>query len=158
MNQQLKQNELKEPQIQLVDWLEFPTVERLPPRKTPYYGLGPITENEGTINGTYAVIRNIFINQLGYNPDTDFDGPLRLVYGDQKTVLVQVVKKEQAEAALPYDKGNWLLPIPGLFHWRTNYIDTIHELYSGMEVAADETTLYYNKNFMGCVPQKPISP
>jgi hypothetical protein len=152
MDQPPKQAGSMKPQIQLVDWPEFPAVERLPPRKTSNYGLGPITENEGTIDGTYAVIRNIFIDQLGYNPDTDFDGPLRLVYGDQKTVsLIQVVKKEQKEATLPYDRCNWLLPIPGLFHWRTNYMDMIHELYSGTESAADETTLHHNKNFLGCV-------
>ena len=140
------------PRTEMVDWPEFPAIERLPPRKTPNYGLGPITENEGTIDGTYAVIRNIFVNQLGYNPDIDFDGPLRLAYGDQKTVsLIQVVKKEQAEATLPYDRCKWMLPIPGLFHWRTNFMDMIHELYSGTEVAADETTLHHNKNFLGCV-------
>jgi hypothetical protein len=142
----------KNTRIQMADWPAFPTVERLPTCKTAHYGLGPITENEGTINGTYAVIEDIFINQLGYNPDTDFDGPLRLVYGDQKTVsLIQVVKKEQIKATLPYDRCHWLLPIPGLFHWRTNYMDMIHELYSGTEAAADETTLHHNKNFLGCV-------
>jgi hypothetical protein len=101
----MNQTGLMKPRIQLVDWPEFPSVERLPPHKTPHYGLGPITENEGTISGTYAVIRNIFIDQLGYNLDSDFDNPMRLVYGDQKTVsLIQAVKKEQTRARLLFDK------------------------------------------------------
>jgi hypothetical protein len=35
---------------------EFPSVERLAPRRTPHFGLGPILENEGTIEGTYEVL------------------------------------------------------------------------------------------------------
>lgn len=75
--------------------------------------------------------------------------PLRLVYGDRKTVsLIQVVKKEQAEPTLPYEICNSLLPIPGLFHWRTNYMDMIHELYSGTEAAADEMDLDDHRSYL----------
>jgi len=73
-------------QVILTDWPDLPSVERLPPRKTPHYSLGPILENEGTISGTYSVIDIIFTEQLGYNPAADFNGRLHLVYGDQKTV------------------------------------------------------------------------
>jgi hypothetical protein len=55
--------------------------------------------NEGTIEGTYKVIENIFLEQLGDNSDTDFETRLQLVYGDQKTVsLINTVKKQRAEA------------------------------------------------------------
>jgi len=139
-------------QVILTDWPDLPSVERLPPRKTPHYSLGPILENEGTISGTYSVIDIIFTEQLGYNPATDFDGRLHLIYGDQKTVsLVRTVQKERLDATLLYDKFNWLLAVPGLFHWRTNYIDMIHDSYSGSEYAAVESTLYHNKNYLGCV-------
>ena len=138
--------------VVLTDWPELPSIKRLPPRKTPHYGLGPIMENEGTISGTYSVVDNIFKTQLGYNRTEDFIGWLRLVYGDQKTVsLICAVLKEREEATLPYDKCDWLLAIPGLFHWRTNYMDMIHDTYSGSEYAAVESTLYHNKNCLGCV-------
>ncbi len=136
----------------LTDWPELPSIERLPPRKTPHYGLGPILENEGTISGTYSVINAIFSGQLGYDRSKDFIDRLRLVYGDQKTIsLIRAVQKERQEATLPYDKCDWLLPIPGLFHWRTNYMDMIHDAYTGSEHAGTESTLCHNKNFLGCV-------
>jgi hypothetical protein len=138
--------------VALTDWPELPSVERLSPRRTPHYGLGPILENEGTISGTYSVIDIVFTEQLGYNRAEDFGERLHLVYGDQKTVsLIHTVQKERQEATLPYDKYDWLLAVPGLFHWRTNYLDMIHDTYSGFEHAAVESTLYHNKNFLGCV-------
>jgi hypothetical protein len=138
--------------VVLIDWPELPSIERIPPRKTPHYGLGPILENEGTISGTYSVIDIIFTEQLKYNPAEDFGGRLHLVYGDQKTVsLIRAVQKERQQATLLYDKYDWLLGVPGLFHWRTNYMDMIHDTYSGSEHAAVESTLYHNKNYLGCV-------
>jgi hypothetical protein len=136
----------------LTGWPELPTVERLPPRKTPHYGLGPILENEGTISGTYSVIDTVFTEQLGYNPEKDLDRRLHLVYGDQKTVsLIHAVQRERREATLWFDQYRWLLAIPGLFHWRTNYMDMIHDTYSGSEHSAIESTLYHNKNYLGCI-------
>lgn len=136
----------------LPDWPELPTIERLSPRKTPHYALSPILENEGTIAGTYNVIDAIFTGQLKYDCEKDFDGTLIPVYGDQKTFsLLRTIQKERQEAALQYDRFNWFLPVPGLFHWRTNYMDMIHETYSGPEYAAVESTLHHNKNHLGCV-------
>jgi hypothetical protein len=104
-------------QVVLTDWPELPSIEHLPPRKTPHYGLGPILENEGTISGTYSVIDIVFTEQLGYNRAEDFGGQLHLVYGDQKTVsLIHIVQKERQEATLLYNKYDWLLAVPGLFH------------------------------------------
>jgi len=140
---------------ELVDWPKFPNVDCLLPQKTVHYSLGPILENEGTIDGTYQVIDKVFTDQLGYNQSDNFDDILYLVYGDQKTVsLIQAVQKERRRftASTPsYDKYDWILPIPGLFHWRTNYMDMIHHLYSGSESNSVSSTLHHNKNFMGCV-------
>jgi hypothetical protein len=84
--------------------------------------------------------------------EKESDGPLWLVLGDQKTVsLVRTVQKERQEAGHRYDQCNWLLPIPGLFHWRTNYVDMIHDTYSGSGYAATESTLYHNKNVLGYI-------
>ena len=38
----------------------FPSVERLEPRKTPNFNLGPLLENGETIEGTFQVIDKIF--------------------------------------------------------------------------------------------------
>ena len=104
------------------------------------------------ISGTYSIIDIVFTEQLGYNHAKDFGGQLHLVYGDQKMVsLICTVQKERQEATLPYNKYDWLLAVPGLFHWRTNYMDMIHDTYSGSEHAAVESTLYHNKNYLGCV-------
>ena len=98
---------------------------------------------------TYNVIDRVFQEELGYDRAKDFDEQLYLVYGDQKTVsLVQTVHRERVETKDCYDDFNWILSIPGLFHWRMNYMDMIHEVYSGSEHAALELTLYH-KNILG---------
>lgn len=131
---------------------EFPSVERLKPRKTPNFELGPILENEGTISGTYQVIDKIFLQQLGLEPSRDFHRRIQLVYGDQKTVsLVETVKRDRQYSNDAYGRYDWLLPIPGLFHWRTNLIDLIYDVYSGSEPghANIESTLRHNERYMG---------
>lgn len=140
------------PRVHLIDWPEFPTVNRLQTQKTVDYSLCPMLYNEGTIEGTYKVIENIFLEQLGDNSDTDFETRLQLVYGDQKTVsLINTVKKQRAEAIRSFDRFGWLLPIPGLFHWRMNYLDMIFDLYSGADYPTVESTLNHNKVVLGCV-------
>jgi predicted subunit of tRNA(5-methylaminomethyl-2-thiouridylate) methyltransferase len=66
------------PRVHLIDWPEFPTVNRLQTQKTVDYSLCPMLYNEGTIEGTYKVIENIFLEQLGDNSDTDFETRLQL--------------------------------------------------------------------------------
>jgi hypothetical protein len=93
------------PQVHLIDWPEFPAVKRLPTQKIVHYSLCPMLHNEGTIEGTYKVTENVFLEQLGDNGDTDLDGLLQLVYGDQKTVsLLHAVKKQRAEATRLFDR------------------------------------------------------
>ena len=140
------------PPAHLIDWPEFPAVKRLQAQKTVHYSLGPMLYNEGTIDGTYKVIENVFLEQLGDNDDTDLNGLLQLVYGDQKTVsLLHAVKKERVESSRLFDSFSWLLPIPGLFHWRMNYLDMIFELYSGADHPTVEPTIHHNKVCLGCV-------
>jgi len=64
---------------------------------------------------TYNVIDRVFQEELGYDRAKDFDEQLYLVYGDQKTV--QTVQRERVETKDCYDNFNWILSIPGLFHW-----------------------------------------
>lgn len=135
---------------QPVEYPQFPSVERLNPRKTPHFGLGPILENEGTLRGTISVIDKIFQPQLGLQAPADFAGNIYLVYGDQKTVsLINSVKRDRKDSRNTYGRYGWLLPIPGLFHWRMNFIDMIYDLYSGPDTGwAPLSTLRHNRLFM----------
>lgn len=137
-------------------WPQFPVVERLAPHTTEHYGLGPILANEGTIDGTYDVIDTIFRAQFGADTSehsTEFNRRLQLVYGDQKTVsLIQSVQEESDEASLPYHRLGWIIPVPGLFHLRMNFIDMIHDLYSGGgDNAICTSTLTQNATALGCI-------
>lgn len=138
---------------QPVEYPQFPSVERLDRRKTPHFGLGPILENEGTLRGTISVIDKIFQSQLGLQAPVDFTGNIYLAYGDQKTVsLINSVKRDRKDSRNSYDQYRWLLPIPGLFHWRMNFIDMIYDVYSGPDKGwAPLTTLRHNQLYMGYV-------
>ncbi len=41
--------------------------------------------------------------------------------------------------------------MPGLFHWQTNYMNIIYNIYSGSEHAVMESTLYHSKNYLGYI-------
>jgi uncharacterized protein DUF6589 len=131
----------------------FPSVERLEPRKTPNFNLGPLLEDEGTIEGTFEVIDRIFQDQLGLDDTCTFDHRLQLVYGDKKSIsLIQSVKKQRKYSMNTYGRFDWLLPIPGLFHWKINYMDMIYDINSGSDPshALIHTTLLHNERYMGC--------
>lgn len=65
--------------------IQFPIIDRLDRCKTVHYGLGPLMENEGTIEGTYQVINQIFQEQFGLDDNNHYSNIIQLVYGDQKT-------------------------------------------------------------------------
>ena len=133
--------------VHLVGWPEFPKVERLSPRKTIHHSLDPILDNGGTVSDTYKAIDAIFEEQLCYE---DFEQHLQLIYGNETTVtLIQRVQKERKEASQSYARYEWLLAIPGLFHWRTRYMDMLHDLYSGTGHVAVYTTLFQNEAYLG---------
>lgn len=116
----------------------LPKIQRLKPNKTEFYQLAGMFEDEGTINGTYGVHKNIFLDQLGLHapadptssePD-DFKIPLRLVHGDQlSTVLNRGVKAAMKEMDRPYDQRLWLLCVAAWFHIQLNYQKTILETH-----------------------------
>ena len=82
----------------------MPEIDILLSAKITYVNLGPIIESEAFINGNYYILKIIFLEQLQFNRDNDFQDWLYLAYGDQKTVkLIYAYKREQAEAALPYN-------------------------------------------------------
>lgn len=131
---------------------EFPVIDRLPPQQTVHHDLGPILQNEGTVKGTYGVLHDIFKAQFKLNDQTHpfWTNKIQLIYGDQKTVsLIQTVQKERINSIQPYDRFAWLLAIPGLFHWRTNFIEMIYAVFS--QTGGDTsigTTLSHNMCFL----------
>jgi hypothetical protein len=112
------------------------------------YILGAIPFNEGTLAGTYKVHEEIFLEQLHLDRDKDFANALYLVYGDQKTAsLNRSVKNEQRSAQLPFDRRDWCLPVPALFHLRMNFLWMVQRTHSGGADANVPPSLYQNMNF-----------
>jgi len=139
-------------------WPSMPIIDRLLPRKLRHFALGPILENEGTLEGTYGVLRNIFggddgecgfqEGQLGYKDGSFDNGELVLINGDQKTIgLLQSVQQERYLEERHYEQLKWFLPVAGLFHWRTNYMDMIHDIYRGPSNCFE--SLDYSKVHLG---------
>jgi len=70
----------------------MPIVDCLPPQKLHHFALGPILENEGTLKGTYSVLKNIFggdnnkcsfkEGQLGYKNGSFNNNKLVLINGN----------------------------------------------------------------------------
>ena len=90
----------------------MPSIHCINTRKTKFWQFGVIIEDKSTIQGTYSVHKNIFIDQLrlqalddpygfAYN---DFTNRLWLAYGDQLTAhYIRSVKQEQAYTGCPFD-------------------------------------------------------
>jgi len=93
--------------------------------RTQYWQFAAVFENEGTIEGTYGVHKDLFQEQLGLaapedpasDERDDFRDRLYLAHGDQLTAHhIRSLQSEQVRASRPYDKRNWLLGIPAWFH------------------------------------------
>ena len=69
--------------------------------------LGAIFHNEDTIDGTYDVHQNIWIQKLGFKEEDEshhFNECLWLAWGDQKTAsLIQSLKTEQSITIQAFD-------------------------------------------------------
>ena len=84
---------------------------------------------------------------MGYKGSFNNEG-LVLINGDQKTVgLLQSVQQERQLEVDPFERLKWFLPVSGLFHWRTNYMDMIHDIYGGSSGCVD--SLDYSKLHLG---------
>jgi len=131
------------------DEFKMPQIDRLKVEgPLESYILGAIPFNEGTLTGNYKVHESIFLDQLGRNRETDFIDTLYLTYGDQKTTsLNRSIKNEQRTAQLPFDRRDWCLPIPALFHLRMNFLWMVQRTHSGGVNANEPPSLYHNMNF-----------
>ena len=87
-----------------ISYPSMPAIELLEPRKTDSKTLGPILFNEGTLDGTYIVLENIYKHQFKLE-DKEFDDRFFLAFGDQKTSsLIRSVQAEQVDASGNYDR------------------------------------------------------
>jgi hypothetical protein len=107
----------------------FPKVDLLKPRKTAAQNPGASFYNEGTIEGTFGVHRDIWQEKFGLKEDDatgDFATRLWLVCGDQLTCShSRAVQRDQAYTSQAYDRRRWMLTVPGLFHVQMNLLHTI---------------------------------
>jgi len=113
--------------------------------------MGPILAPESSIESNYRVLDTIFKDQLGLDPSADFAERLFLVYGDQKTArLLRSCKRERAESSSAFDSCRWLLPLPGLWHLRLNFLYLIMKTHFGGEGCAEQySALYTHMNHLG---------
>ncbi|KZZ96882.1 hypothetical protein AAP_00525 [Ascosphaera apis ARSEF 7405] len=130
----------------------FPHKQCLEPNKTVRYEMGPIMENENSVSGTLSVMNHILLQVLGYDiEDPEFGQYIQLTYGDQKTVsLVQSVKRMRKYSEHVYERFQSFLPIPGLFHYKMNFIDLIFSHFSGKgEQQRCPSSVKHNEHHMG---------
>lgn len=118
-------------------------------------------ENENSISGTLAVMNHILLNVLGYSiEDPEFGQYIQLTYGDQKTVsLVQSVKHIRKYSEHVYERFESFLSVPGLFHYKMNFIDLIFSQFSGKEGAQQRcsSSIKHNERHMGIAKGNDIS-
>jgi hypothetical protein len=109
----------------------MPEIDILPAEVTPTATLGPITAEEGSIQGNYRVLEDIFLRQLSLDREKDFSDRLFSIYGDQLTVArLRSIQTERKEAELPSDH-NWLVQVPSFFHVRMNLLYLINQSHYG---------------------------
>lgn len=84
--------------------------------------------DSGTSDGTHS-IHHQFMKQLGILSEEDltsFETRLILLYGDQNTTaLSRLAKRELAHSRSAFERRNWLLPVPALFHFQMNFIQGV---------------------------------
>ena len=67
----------------------MPSVDYLPLQKLYHFALGPILKNEGTLKGTYGVLRNIFSGDNSkYNFQEGQLGYKKGLFNNKELVLI----------------------------------------------------------------------
>ncbi|KAN0070318.1 hypothetical protein V8E54_011899 [Elaphomyces granulatus] len=135
----------------------MPTIDLLDPQKTESYQVGPILENEGTIEGTAAAKDNIYQKQMGWEKEEEqIKGCLFLGTGDAKSVRnMKSLQGERADAAKEVDRHQNMLPIPALFHLQMNFAYAIQRAHDGSKVnnpdatMASKSTLLWHRSITG---------
>ena len=125
---------------------KMPVIDVLAPTKTVHCSLGPIPHDESSNAGNIMVLENIFRQQY-HLPHSEFEQRLFLVFGDQKTTQrIRTIKRRRERAQQSYDRLQWVLPVPALFHLRMNYLYMMSRIHFG-GAGGDKSTLYDAMNF-----------
>ena len=135
----------------------MPTINLLDTHKTESYQLGPILENEGTIQGTAAAKNNIYQKQMGWGKEEEkIKGCLFLGTGDAKSVRnMKSLQAERAHETREVDRHQNMLPIPALFHLQMNFAYAIHKAHDGLKtnnpdaIKTSKSTLLWHRSIAG---------
>src|ERR1700760_5026987 len=107
--------------------------ETLSPEPQDLVYLGGLPLNTGTTEGTAQAHYMMMDRELGLKADGNdsvFTKRLYLIHGDQKSVeLSRNVQKEQVDSISPFERRNWLLPIPALFHVQMNLAGALLQVF-----------------------------
>ena len=130
----------------LVQFNPCPIVEVLNPYRSDWHALQPINKNEATNQDNVAILEDIVLNQFGrQREDPWFKTGLMLCAGDQKTIArINAIKNIGHEiSTLPFDRFDWVLPIPGLWHLKLNLLLMLNNIHRHPDTSVDITSLQY---------------
>jgi hypothetical protein len=95
--------------------------------------LGGLAINTGTTEGTADVHRVMLEQELGIqieDNDSLFEKRLYLINGDQKSVeLSRACRNEQTSSDCSFERRDWMLPIPALFHVQMNLASALLQAF-----------------------------
>jgi hypothetical protein len=135
----------------------MPKINLIDSQKTKSYQLGPILENEGTIEGTAAAKDNIYQKQMGWGKEEEkIKGCLFLGTRDAKSVRnMKSLQAERADATREVDRHQNMLPIPALFHLQMNFAYAIQKAHDGSRAnnpdatRSSKSTLLWHRSITG---------
>lgn len=124
---------LRDNRVQALD--RWPEIQRLDSKKTESYPLGIILQEEGSIQGTYAVHKEIFLKKLQIpKDDPQWSSRLWLAYGDQLTAIRnRSVKGECVEASEPFERRQWLVSPSAPFHTAMNFASLVNRGFQSVD-------------------------
>ena len=105
----------------------------LPPEPQKLIYLSGLPLNTGITEETADVHRMIMKRELSIkteNNEKELTTRLYLIYGDQKSVeLLRSVRTEQVDSIDPFERRNWMLLIPVLFHIQMNMASALLQFF-----------------------------
>ena len=109
-----------------------------------------ILKDEDLISSNYSVLENIFINQLHFNHEVNFDEHLYLMYDNQKTIkLIHKYKHKQMKMKFIYNHHEWVLSVSDLWHVQLNFLYMIIRThFSSKKYSQQHSILYTHMNHL----------
>jgi len=105
----------------------------LPPEPQELIYLSGMPLDTGTIEGTANVHYMMMERELGIKTEDneeELTKRLYLIHGDQKSVeLSRSVRAEQVDSIDAFERRNWMLPIPALFHVQMNMASALLQFF-----------------------------